>query len=175
MKTFHSRLTYFLEVLVCLSFLSFFGMVILLVGLRYLFNSSITGANEIITILFVYTTAIGAAIAVGQRGHIAINILIEKLPQRLAKHLVKLQLALVGLINFAIAWFSVPWISQTGDNLMPTLGAMRAVVQISIPLGCGLAVLYCIITAIVGLEEIKTGDAAQLQVSSHPRDQDHSA
>ena len=175
MKTFHSRLNYFLEVLVCLSFLSFFGMVILLVGLRYLFNSSITGANEIITILFVYTTAIGAAIAVGQRGHIAINILIEKLPQRLAKHLVKLQLALVGLINFAIAWFSVPWISQTGDNLMPTLGAMRAVVQISIPLGCGLAVLYCIITAIVGLEEIKTGDAAQLQVSSHPRDQDHSA
>jgi TRAP-type C4-dicarboxylate transport system permease small subunit len=175
MKTFHSRLNYFLEVLVCLSFLSFFGMVILLVGLRYLFNSSITGANEIITILFVYTTAIGAAIAVGQRGHIAINILIEKLPQRLAKHLIKLQLALVGLINFAIAWFSVPWISQTGDNLMPTLGAMRAVVQISIPLGCGLAVLYCIITAIAGLEEIKTGDAAQLQVSSHPRDQDHSA
>ena len=175
MKTFHSRLNYFLEVLVCLSFLSFFTMVILLVGLRYLFNSSITGGNEIITILFVYTTAIGAAIAVGQRGHIAINILIEKLPQRLAKHLVKLQLALVGLINFAIAWFSVPWISQTGDNLMPTLGAMRAVVQISIPLGCGLAVLYCIITAIVGLEEIKTGDAAQLQVSSHPRDQDHSA
>ncbi len=165
MKTFHSRLTCFLEVLVCLSFLSFFTMVILLVGLRYLFNSSITGANEIITILFVYTTAIGAAIAVGQRGHIAINILIEKLPQRLAKHLAKLQLALVGLINFAIAWFSVPWISQTGDNLMPTLGAMRAVVQI----------LYCITTAIVGLEETKTGDSSQPQVSSHPRDQDRSA
>jgi len=175
MKTFHSRLTCFLEVLVCLSFLSFFTMVILLVGLRYLFNSSITGANEIITILFVYTTAIGAAIAVGQRGHIAINILIEKLPQRLAKHLAKLQLALVGLINFAIAWFSVPWISQTGDNLMPTLGAMRAVVQISIPLGCGLAVLYCITTAIEGLEETKTGDSSQPQVSSHPRDQDRSA
>ena len=87
MKTFYSRLTYFLEVLVCLRFLSFFSMVILLVGLRYLFSSSITGANEIITILFVYTTAIGAAIAVGQRSHIAINILIEKLPQRLAKHL----------------------------------------------------------------------------------------
>jgi len=164
MKTFHSRLTCFLEVLVCLSFLSFFSMVILLVGLRYLFNSSITGANEIITILFVYTTAIGAAIA-----------LIEKLPQRLGKHLAKLQLALVGLINFAIAWFSVPWISQTGDNLMPTLGAMRAVVQISIPLGCGLAVLYCITTAIVGLEETKTGDPTQPQVSSHPRDQDRSA
>ena len=175
MKIFHSRLTCFLEVLVCLCFLSFFALVVVLVGLRYLLGSSISGANEIITILFVYTTAIGSAIAVGQRGHIAINILIEKLPQRLAKHLAKLQLALVGLLNFAIAWFSVPWISQTGDNLMPTIGMTRAVVQLSIPLGCGLAVLYCITTAIVGLAETKTGDPTQPQVSSHPRDQDGSA
>ena len=170
MKTFHSRLTYFLEVLVCLSFLSFFTMVILLVGLRYLFDYSIAGVNEIINILFVYTTAIGAAIAVGQRGHIAINILSDNLPEHLAKYLSKLQLALVALINLAIAWFSIPWISQTGDNLMPTLGAIRAVVQISIPLGCGLAALYCVTTAIVGLEQTKTGDSMQPEVSSDPRD-----
>jgi len=150
-------------------------MVILLVGLRYLSDYSITGVNEIINILFVYTTAIGAAIAVGQRGHIAINILSNNLPEHLAKRLSKLQLALVALINLAIAWFSIPWISQTGDNLMPTLGAMRAVVQISIPLGCGLAALYCVTTAIVGLAETKTGDPTQPQVSSHPRDQDRSA
>ena len=150
-------------------------MVILLVGLRYLFDYSIIGVNEIINILFVYTTAIGAAIAVGQRGHIAINILSDNLPEHLAKYLSKLQLALVALINFAIAWFSVPWISQTGDNLMPTIGMTRAVVQLSIPLGCGLAVLYCITTAIVGLEETKTGDPTQPQVSSHPRGQDRSA
>jgi TRAP-type C4-dicarboxylate transport system permease small subunit len=106
-------------------------MVILLVGLRYLFDYSMTGVNEIINILFVYTTSIGAAIAVGQRGHIAINILSNNLPEHLAKPLSKLQLALVALINLAIAWFSILWISQTGDNLMPTLGAMRAVVQIS--------------------------------------------
>ena len=143
--------------------------------MRYLFDYSITGINEIINILFVYTTAIGAAIAVGQRGHIAINILSNNLPEHLAKYLAKLQLALVALINLAIAWFSIPWISQTGDNLMPTLGAMRAVVQISIPLGCGLAALYCVTTAIVGLEQTKTGDPIQSQVSSYPRDQDGSA
>ena len=175
MKRFHDRLTCFLEVLICLCFLSFFTMVILLVGLRYLFDYSMTGVNEIINILFVYTTSIGAAIAVGQRGHIAINILSNNLPEHLAKHLSKLQLALVALVNLVIAWFSIPWISQTGDNLMPTLGATRAVVQISIPLGCGLAVLYCITTAIVGLEQTKTGDSMQPHVSSHPRDQDRSA
>ena len=166
MKRFHDRLTCFLEVLICLCFLSFFTMVILLVGLRYLFDYSIIGVNEIINILFVYTTAIGAAIAVGQRGHIAINILSDNLPE----HLAKLQLALVALINLTIAWFSIPWISQTGDNLMPTLGATRAVVQISIPLGCGLAALYCVTTAIVGLEQTKAGNSSQPEVSTDPRD-----
>ena len=53
---------------------------------------------------------------------------------------------------------------------MPTLGATRAVVQISIPLGCGLAALYCLTTAIVGLEQTKTGDSMQPEVSSDPRD-----
>ena len=111
----------------------------------------------------------------GQRGHIAINILSDNLPEHLAKRLSKLQLALVALINLAIAWFSIPWISQTGDNLMPTLGATRAVVQISIPLGCGLAALYCVTTAIVGLEQTKTGDSIRSEVGSCPRDQDRSA
>ena len=106
----------------------------------------------------------------GQRGHIAINILSDNLPEHLAKRLSKLQLALVALINLAIAWFSIPWISQTGDNLMPTLGATRAVVQISIPLGCGLAALYCVTTAIVGLEQTKTGNSIQPEVSTDPRD-----
>ena len=80
-----------------------------------------------------------------------------------------LQLALVGAINFALVWFSFPWISQTGDNLMPTIGIARSVVQLSIPIGCGLAVLFCIATAIVVFEEAKTGG------SEHSKNQDHSS
>ena len=172
MKRFHARLTCFLEALICISFFSLFLMVILLVGLRYIFNSSITGANEIITILFIYTTAIGSAIAVGQRSHISINILEGKLSQAWANFLVNLQLVLVGLINLIIAWFSITWISKTGDNLMPTLGVTRSVVQISIPLGCGFAILYCITSSIVGLDKKNTSDLSQ--TNSNSRDQDHS-
>jgi len=168
MKLFYSRLICFFEAVICLCFLSFFLMVILQVGLRYLFNSSITGANEIITILFVYTTAIGAALAVGKRDNIAINILVERMPMRMAKRMAMLQLVLVGGINFALFCFSFPWISQTGDNLMPTIGIARAVVQLSIPMGCGLAVLFCVASAIVGFQETRTGDPA------HSQDQDHS-
>ncbi|MAD24046.1 MAG: hypothetical protein CMO44_07730 [Verrucomicrobiales bacterium] len=174
MKRLHAALTCFLEGLICISFLSLFAMVILLVGLRYIFNSSVSGANEIITILFIYTTAIGSAIAVGQRSHISINIFEEKLSQKSAKYLAKLQLTLVGLINLIIAWFSITWISQTGNNLMPTLGATRSVVQFSIPLGCGLAALYCITSAIVGLDKKKERDQIQASSNFNSRDQEHS-
>ena len=174
MKRFHAKLTHFLECLICINFLSLLAIVILLVALRYIFNSSISGANEIITILFIYTTAIGSAIAVGQRSHISINILEDKLSQDFAKYLGKMQLALVGLINLIIAWHSIPWISQTGDNLMPTLGATRSVVQISIPLGCGFATLYCITSAIVGLDKTKEGDLNQPNFNPNSKVKDHS-
>ena len=137
-----------------------------------IFNSSITGANEIITILFIYTTAIGSAIAVGQRSHISINILEGKLSQAWVNLLANLQLILVGLINLIIAWFSITWISKTGDNFMPTLGAIRSVVQISIPLGCGFSILYCITSSVVGVDKKNTSDLSQ--TNSYSRDQDHS-
>ncbi|SVA10727.1 uncharacterized protein METZ01_LOCUS63581, partial [marine metagenome] len=40
-----------------------FIITLTLVFLRYALNQSITGANEIVTILFIYTTAIGAAVS----------------------------------------------------------------------------------------------------------------
>ena len=55
---------------------------------------------------------------------------------------------------------------------MPTLGATRSVVQISIPLGCGFAILYCITSSIVGLDKKNTSDLSQ--TNSNSRDQDHS-
>ena len=85
-----------------------------------------------------------------------------------------MQLALVGLINLIIAWYSIPWISLTGDNLMPTLGATRSVVQISIPLGCGFATLYCITSAIVGLDKTKEGDLNQPNFNPNSKVKDHS-
>ena len=55
---------------------------------------------------------------------------------------------------------------------MPTLGATRSVVQISITLGCGFSILYCITSLIVGLDKNDTSDLSQ--TNSNSRDQDYS-
>ncbi len=114
-----------------------------LVALRYIFNSSIPGANEVVVMLFVYTTALGAAIGVGHWDHIGILVFVERLPAKAFWILDLLRTFLVGLINGVIVFYSLGWIHTTGQFVMPSTGLPRFVVQVSIPLGCGLALLFC--------------------------------
>jgi TRAP-type C4-dicarboxylate transport system permease small subunit len=147
MKKVETILLRTLEAVMALCFLSIFCLVVVLVVLRYFFNSSITGANEIIVVLFVYTTSIGGAIAAGKREHIAIPMLVEKLPEKIRRTLESFGLLLVAVINGVMVWFSIQWIGITGDYLMPSTGLPRIVAQLSVPIGCGLATIYCAIKA----------------------------
>jgi TRAP-type C4-dicarboxylate transport system permease small subunit len=121
------------------------GTVVILVVLRYLFNSSITGANEAVTILFIYTTALGAAVAVGKREHISIDFATEGLSPRRRKFVDIFGLILVAVLNGVILVYSIGWILRTGDYLMPLLGLPRMLAQLSVPAGCSLAILFCLL------------------------------
>ncbi len=156
MKNIDTLLTRALGFVLAMFLLAIATIVVTLVVLRYLFNSSITGANEIITVLFVYTTAIGSAVAVGKGEHIAIRIAVERLPDHLQKIPHAMDLLLVALINGIALGYGVVWIRATGSFLMPSTGLPRIVAQLSIPVGCGLAVLYCglqLLFALTGRQE----------------------
>lgn len=158
-KKIETVLTGILEGLLAMCFLSMVTIVITLVVLRYAFNSSITGANEAVTILFVYTTALGAAVAVGRREHISITFAAECLPPHGRKLADAAGLVLVASLNGVMLVYSIGWIRITGDYLMPTTGLPRMVAQLSIPLGCGLAIAYCLlrlVLAFIGEEELGT-------------------
>ncbi len=147
MKMLEKRLAALLEALLACGFLAIFILVVIQVVLRYVFNDSITGANEVIIILFVYTTAIGGAIAAGRREHIALTFAIDALSKEKRKIIDVIALSLVALINGVMAYFSLHWIGITGDYLMPSTGLPRSIAQLSIPIGCGLATLYCVVKA----------------------------
>ncbi len=144
MKRFETVLNHVLEGITTLCFLAILGIVITLVVLRYALNSSITGANELITVLFVYSTAIGAAVAVGRREHITISVVTERLPRGIRRVVHAAGLALIAILNGVLIWYSVVWIRETGEFLMPSTELPRIVAQLSIPLGSGLAVLFCL-------------------------------
>ncbi len=137
------RLTRVLESALVVLLLGMFLMIAMLVVLRYLFATTLIGGNEATIVAFIYTTAIGASIAILRDEHIAINFFVDKLSPRLRGRLVQLRLLLVAIVNLVIVVYAIAWIQRTGGFLMPTLGAPQMVAQLSIPLGGSLSVLYC--------------------------------
>lgn len=118
-------------------------IVLLLVVLRYFFNTSITGANEFIIILFVYATSLGAVIGLAKNEHLSIRFLIDKFQGQWKRRILILNqfsLLLILIVGFV---FSLKWIYYTGDYLMPATGLPRWIAQISIPTGC---LLSCVVT-----------------------------
>ena len=112
--------------------------------MRYGFNAAIIGGNEAMNYLFIYTTALGAAISIGNSEHIKISFLVDKLNNRSRKLVNIANYLLVGFINGVMIWYSLPWIRSTGYFESPVLRIPNWFVQISVPFGCSLVFLYCL-------------------------------
>ena len=139
------RLRGILEQMLALLLFLIFAATVLLVTLRYVFNTTIVGGNEGALIAFVYTTAIGGALAVAKREHIAIHYFVDLMPPTMQRLLTILQLVLVALLNVVIVWYSITWIARTGGFLMPALQLPQIVAQLGVSIGCGLAFVYCLL------------------------------
>lgn len=144
MKTPLPSFTRLIENLLGILLFVMFAMVTILVVLRYVFSTTIIGGNEATVVAFIFTTAIGASIAIARDEHIAIDYFVSKVPEAVQRKIAVLRLLLLVLINAAILFYAVEWIQRTGGFLMPTLGVPQLAAQVSVPLGCALSIAYCI-------------------------------
>ncbi len=141
---FEQMLTRILVGIIALCFLCIIILIITLVILRYGFNATIIGANEFVVILFIYTSALGAAIILGKKEHIAITYFIDKLPTSARKVVDVINYLLIALLNGVMIWYSFHWIKTTGSYLTAVLRIQQAYAQIIVPVGCCIAILYCL-------------------------------
>ena len=148
MKFALDRLTRALETTLAVLLFGMFFMIATLVVLRYVFATTIIGGNEATIVAFIYTTAIGASIAISRDEHIAISYFSDKLSPDSQGVLSRIRLILLAVLNVAIAFLALSWIQRTGGFLMPTLGLPQLVAQVSVPLGCVLSALYCLVRVV---------------------------
>ncbi|MCG6930009.1 MAG: TRAP transporter small permease [Desulfofustis sp.] len=138
---------------------SFFAIIlvitILQVVLRYGFNESILFGNELMEGLFIYTTSIGAAVAVRRRQHINISYLVEKLPDALRRISDALVHLLVAFLNGVMIFYSIRWISKVGSNESPVMRVPEWIFQASVPIGCSLVIAYCLVMVFMGIRDDK--------------------
>ena len=134
---------------------SFFALVILItimqVILRYVFNDSILGGNEAMEALFIYTTAMGAAVAVRRRQHININFVVKLLPPALERLADMIVHVLIAFLNGVMIYYSINWISKVGINESPVLRIPEWIFQISIPISCSFVIFYCLVIIVLDI------------------------
>ena len=116
---------------------------VLLVVLRYAFGAGLVGLNEWMRILFVYTSTIGASIALARSEHIAVSHFADQIPRSWQSGLAATRLLLLALLNGALFVYSLDWIAATGSYLMPATQVTQVWVQASVPIGAAMAVAYC--------------------------------
>ncbi len=132
-----------LEEILCGFFLvSMVSLVIVSVLLRFLFSYSITWAEEVSTICFVWSVFVGASAVYKHKMDIGIDVLIKTLPdsaQRYIRLLVSLTLlAINGYIFYmSIVFTSISWIKPTA-----VLGVSSAVFNSALIVGFGLITLH---------------------------------
>ena len=143
LPAFERKLTGILEAALTFGLFALLSLILVLVAMRYVFQTGLVGANETATIIFVYLSAIGAAVALGRQEHIRVDLVPRRLGPRWRRRVDLATLALVGLFNAVLVERGVAWIATTGHTPMPATQLPRYIAQISVPLGCGLAALYC--------------------------------
>ena len=152
MKKVELGLIKLLEITCGICFVVMFVLVVTQVALRYGFNESIGGANELATILFAYTSALGIAIGIARRDHMAISWFTERLGPRSRRIIDVIGLVLLALLNAVIFWYSIRWIDITGARMISVLQVPRWTAQIAIPIGTGASVIFCLIKLWLGLK-----------------------
>lgn len=145
-----------LTIIISILFLCMVLLVITLVFLRYGFNTTIIGANELIVILFIYTSAIGAAVIIGKKEHISITYFVDKISPTIHRFVNIFNLLMVAILNGALIRYSIPWISKTGSYLTASLGIPNMYLQLIVPISCCIAILYCLFQIIFLLSYEKT-------------------
>ena len=116
---------------------------------RYAFHNSITWSEELGRFIFVYMSFIGMAVAIRQRKHVALDLLLRKVNPRFRQIISVINNLLLIVLAIAIFWSGYKMVGMTMRQITPAMKLSMGHVYIVIPVS-GLLMLYY-----VGLQMIK--------------------
>ncbi|MBV5323399.1 TRAP transporter small permease subunit, partial [bacterium] len=108
-----------MEHLLTVTFMAITLLVTLLVTLRYVFDTTIVGGNEISVMLFVWTTALGAAVELAHGKHIIVDVFVNYLPPAIRHWLDIINLFIIGVLNIYLLKYGIDWINTVGGSEHP--------------------------------------------------------
>jgi TRAP-type C4-dicarboxylate transport system permease small subunit len=141
MQTFIDRLCRGLEYLIAAALAAMVVLVFGNVVMRYLFNSGIMVSEELSRWLFLWGTFLGAVVALHDRAHLGVDLVLDKLPAGARRAC--LVLAHVLMLAIVVMLFRGAWeqVKINWDVTAPTTGWSMAIVHASAAVFAVLAAL----------------------------------
>lgn len=106
---------------------------------RFLLNRSLASSDELSRFLFIWVIFLGAALAHLHREHIAVDLVVKRLPPALARPAVVLQELLIGVVLVALL-VSARQVFAVDSGVSPLLRVPLSWIDASVPL-CALVML----------------------------------
>lgn len=132
-----------LEEILCSGFLVvMISLVIINVFLRYLFGYSISWAEEVATICFVWCVFVGASATYKHKMDMGIDLLITKASPRVEKMLRFAMGVILLIINGYIFYMGIVFTTIAWPKPTAVLGISSAVFNLSLVVGFGLITFY---------------------------------
>ena len=117
-------------------------MIFLQVIYRYVIGDSLSFSEELARYMFIWSVAMGSALALKTRSHIGVEILVECLPKTVA-YPAKVVASALNLLFFAILiWYGFEMVMETMDQESAAFELPMGYVYLAVPLS-GIVLFIC--------------------------------
>ena len=117
------------------------ALVLVQVVLRYVLNVPLVWVEEVTVFLMIWMAFMGAAIGVRRGAHIAMSILVDRLPTRVARALFYASTLAIIAFSAVVAWQGTLLALSVGGQRSAALGVPMGIPYIIVPLGALLIIL----------------------------------
>lgn len=124
--------------------------VIFAVIMRYFFNISFTFLEEMITLVFTFTTFWGIGICVLENEHVLIDFFFAKMPGRMQRWGNVLNYLIVLLVLVLLQYYAVKWIGVAGKTISNGMRIKYRYIYGIMPIGVGVSIV-CVLVKLYSL------------------------
>ncbi len=123
---------------------------------RFIFKYPLPWTEEVSRLAFVYSIFVGAVIAVRDKTHLNIDVILVLLPKRGARAIVLFGSLLVGIFLTFVTWEGISLVRATGIQMTPVMQIPFRYLYLIVPASGALMLLYLVLGLVDSFR--KTGE-----------------
>ncbi len=124
--------------------LAMVSIIFLQVLARYLFSNSLSWSEELGRFLFVWMTFLGAALALREKMHVALDLLIMKMPRPLQKICLSIGYLAMFLFTCVLIYGGYRFVAKSSHQISAAMQIPMIYVYLVLPVGGALILFYVI-------------------------------